>query len=119
MCFLLGWRRSLLGYGRRRSFGRRGPAGNFFPGDDAHCFFDRDVHNAFFLINPANAVEFLHFCGVETLHNRLWIGLLPRRGIVWQWQFQIPVGDGAWKKQVDNKPEKNHRSSEDETASPD
>src|ERR1700716_3000312 len=52
----------------RRRFRRRGPARYIFLRDFAHRIRDRDMRNAFGLVDPTRAVELTHFFVTETRH---------------------------------------------------
>jgi hypothetical protein len=104
---------------RRRRLRRRGPARNIFLRDFAHRICDRDMRNAFGLVDPTRAVELTHFFVTETRHVRSWIRLELGIWIARQGQAQGAVGGRSRVKPQNDKRQNDHRHQQQRHAGPD
>ena len=77
---------------RSGGFRRTGPAWDVLLRDFAHCLRNGDVRGSVRLVDPARAVQPLHFLAVKPRQVRSRIRLQLGVWISWQGQMQSPVG---------------------------
>ena len=104
---------------RRRLLRRCGPARNIFLRDFAHRIRDRNMRNAFGLVDPTRAVEPTHFFVMETRHVRSGIRLELGIWIARQGQAQGAVGGRSRVKPQNDKRQKDDRHQQQRHAGPD
>ncbi len=98
---------------------RTGPARDILLRDFPHCLRDGDVRNAVGLVDPARAIQPLHFLTVEPRHVRPRIRLQLGVRILRQRHVQGPVGCRTWVEPQNDQRHKDHRCQQPYHADPD